>query len=133
MDRPKIEWKPEYSIGIEEIDNQHKRLIEIADKFISAKHTGRHEEILKETFVDLIEYTKIHFTAEENHMSQNNYYGYAEHKRQHQVLIGQIKKILINFKSEQNRATEDLFTLLKNWLIKHMIDHDKQYGNFLSE
>ena len=66
-------------------------------------------------------------------MIKNNYYGYEEHKRQHQVLIGQVKRILENFSKEQNRATEDLLTLPKNWLVKHMIDHDKQYGKFLAD
>lgn len=133
MSEPLIVWKKEYSIGVEEIDEQHKKLLDIANKFISAKVEGREFEVLKETFVNLVEYTKIHFATEEQHMINNNYYGYEEHKRQHQVLIGQVKRILENFHKEQSRATEDLLTLLKNWLVKHMIDHDKQYGKFLED
>ena len=126
-----ILWKHDYSINVKEIDNQHKHLVEIVNKFNKALAEGHENDVLKQTLVDLVEYTHVHFNYEEEHMRSHKYFGFSEHKRQHEVLIKKIVESLNHFKQGKIQATDELTGLLKTWLIKHIIDHDKQYGNFL--
>ncbi len=126
-----IVWKPDYEIGIPEIDNQHKKLITIANKFLKAKYEGKAPEVLKQTFVDLIDYTKYHFQAEESTMQNASYRFTNEHKEQHKKLIDQIVKVLDRLKSGSINAVEDLAGLLKEWLLDHVIKEDKKFGELL--
>ena len=128
-----IQWKKEYSIGIAEIDEQHKILVDIVNKFISAKMEGKQNDVFKETLTDIVDYTKYHFTSEENHMTVNKYFGLHEHKKQHQVLINQIVNVLNHLKEGKVNVDDELISLLQSWLIIHMMEHDKEYGRFLND
>ncbi len=132
MDYTEIVWKEIYSIGVKEIDDQHKKLLQIANTFLKARLEEKETEVLKETFVNLIDYTKYHFETEEKHMEKNKYDGLTEQKRQHQMLIKQIVQVLNHLKAGETYAVDELENLLKNWLVKHILDHDKKYGDFLA-
>lgn len=74
-----ITWKEEYSMGVEHIDNQHKHLVEIANKAYEVLKNDLYidkfdkiVEILKE----LEDYTVYHFASEEEYMKQIGYEGY---------------------------------------------------------
>lgn len=128
-----LTWKADYSVGVDEIDEQHKQLFNVVNTFLSAKAQGKKDEVLKETFIHLVEYTTFHFSTEEKHMEKNKYYGLTEHKRQHEVLIKQVVQILQNLKNGKELVYDDLASLLKVWLLKHILDQDKQYGYYLKD
>ncbi len=124
-----ILWRPIYNINIAEIDEQHKGLVEIINLTTYAQ-TKNHPEKLKEILTRLIEYTQVHFKFEEEHMLKNGYNKLVEHQGQHQVLIKQIVHILEQLKKGDKEVLENIFTILENWLIKHIREHDKNYGHF---
>ena len=125
-----ILWRPIYNVNIQEIDDQHKGLIEIINLTTFAK-TKNHPEKLKEILTKLIEYTHVHFKFEEEHMLKNGYNKLIEHQGQHQVLIKQVINILEQLKKGDKEVLENIFSILENWLIKHIKEHDKEYGFFL--
>ena len=129
----KIEWNERYSIGAPEIDEQHKKMLEIVNDFMRAKETGEVDKVIKQILTELVEYTKYHFRAEEEHMKANQYINLAHHIHQHKDLIRQIVLILNNMKAGKLAITDDLYALLKNWLINHIIIEDKKYGSFLAK
>ncbi|MFH0736200.1 MAG: bacteriohemerythrin [bacterium] len=122
-----ILWKPLYSINIEEIDEQHKGLIEIINLTTYAK-TKNHPEKLKEILTKLIEYTHVHLKYEEEHMLNNGYGKLAEHHKQHQVLIKQVITVLEQLKQGDKEVLESIFNILENWLINHILKDDREYG-----
>jgi len=128
---PKIDWKPEYETGVFSIDEQHQHLVELINKLRNAKEENKVPEVLREIILEIVAYTKIHFSDEEAHMKRNNYPHLDEHKQQHQILIKQIIEILEKFKSGQSDVTENVLQILTNWLIKHILRHDLQYGEYL--
>lgn len=128
-----IVWRNEYSVGVEEIDEQHKKLLQITNTFLKAKSNGVQHEVLKGTLNDLIEYTQYHFKSEEEHMEKNNYHGLLDQKDMHLSLIEQIIKVLEHLKEGNNYAIEELRILLKDWLIDHIIEQDRLYGDYLEK
>ena len=60
-----IKWEEKYSVGVESMDNQHKKLVQmINDIFDELRGGATHESLLK-IIEGLVEYTQVHFKAEE--------------------------------------------------------------------
>ncbi|MFC2104815.1 hemerythrin domain-containing protein, partial [Bacteroidota bacterium] len=68
-----IKWSDDYSVGINEIDNQHKGLVIIINELFNLISEGKSKNKLEEIFNHLTDYTKKHFTAEEKMMEKFAY------------------------------------------------------------
>lgn len=126
-----IKWRKEFNIDVEIIDSQHQTLVNMINELGTAREEGRVADVLKDILVSIVDYTNFHFAAEEEHMKGKNYPLLSTHKAQHKILINQVVKILKDYKSGKTNISDDLLKVLQNWLIKHILDHDHQYGNFL--
>ncbi|MGL1890655.1 MAG: bacteriohemerythrin [Spirochaetaceae bacterium] len=127
-----MKWKDEYEIGVEEIDNQHKVLVEMIDTFnttISDKKINTIKEfgyILKY----LINYTSFHFDAEEALMNEISYPGLDNQRKSHKNFIKQLQTVLIKIKNDQNYTVIEFHDLLFTWLNTHILDEDQKIGSF---
>lgn len=65
-----IVWTPALSVGVENIDSQHKIWFEKADQLFEA---GKPENPVAQMFDFLDDYTKMHFRDEEAYMTKINY------------------------------------------------------------
>jgi hemerythrin len=128
-----IEWRKHYEIGLKEVDDQHKHLVEILNEMIRAKNEDRINEVLGKILKELVDYTNYHFSSEEKYMMKYGYPGTTEHKAQHKMLVKQLVKILEELKSGKMQVGDKLFGILQHWLIRHVLDHDKKFGYFLEE
>ncbi|MRI32538.1 hemerythrin [Endozoicomonas sp. OPT23] len=122
-------WTDELSVGIEEIDEQHKVLVDLLNELhrgIMEKHGS---EVTIEVLDRLVEYTRIHFALEESLMRMLHYPGYEEHKQHHEMLLNQVAELVGKVKAGQH-VTFELLHFLKNWLTRHIMEEDKIYAPF---
>ena len=56
-----ITWKPEYDIGIQEIDEQHRRLVALINNLYNALVRKGSTEEIGQVIDEVIDYTKVHF------------------------------------------------------------------------
>src|SRR3989339_1805386 len=89
----KIEWKKEYSVGVEEIDDQHKYFISLLNDLYDAIIAGKSRAELNELFLYLADYAEKHFATEERYFDEFGYEGTVEHKAKHQEMRDEIEKI----------------------------------------
>ena len=68
-------WKPEYSVGIEKFDRQHKVLVHFLNELYEALQAGQGRKALAHVLNGLIVYTNTHFAAEEKLMERYGYPG----------------------------------------------------------
>ena len=61
-------WGPKLWVGVKDIDDQHKKLVEIVNKLNDAMVAGHGREVIGPTLNELIRYTQQHFAAEERIM-----------------------------------------------------------------
>ena len=132
MDRAKLEWTQALSVGVEEIDAQHRELFRRAASLLEGLHAGQPEEL--GALVDyLYEYAVEHFGAEEEHMRRTRFPGYARHKAEHDRFISD----LLALAREHERTGAGAFMALKvsHWLTQWLRDHvsgtDAELGKFL--
>lgn len=123
----KIQWIEEYSLGIKEIDDQHKILFDIIDELYQSIMAMKSQDILSSTIDKLIGYAEYHFATEEKYFKEFNYEGISEHIAQHQSFVDKIN----NFKSKLYNDTDtldiEIIDFLEDWIVGHLGDEDRKY------
>ena len=130
-DRRRVDWRDEYSVNIESIDRQHKKLINLINMLQTTVDYSTGEEFERECLAAVVEYTKTHFVYEEGLMRQYGYPDFEAHKAQHQKMIDKVNDLLAEYEKHPENAMKDTLDFLKQWLIRHINGTDKQYSDFL--
>jgi len=125
-----VEWSDELSVGIEEIDAQHKVLAELINKMHTAIQDRHGNQVVREILEELSDYTRIHFAVEESLMRILDYPGYEEHHEQHQQLLEQVVELKTKVDEGKASIGFELMHFLKLWLTKHIMEEDMNYSGF---
>lgn len=126
-----LKWVPEYSVGVTEIDNQHKKLIDMLQNLNKALSEGKGKEVLSKLIKDLIDYTKTHFTLEEKYLEKAKYPMLDSHKKEHIAFVNKVLDFQKNFESGKTLLSIDIMNFLKDWLKNHIVGTDKKYESYL--
>jgi hemerythrin len=129
---PLITWNDSLSVKVEEIDVQHRRLVELVNQLHAAMSQGKGREVMGQVLAGLLEYTRTHFTAEERIMIAQAYPGYRQQKAAHEALLQQVVDLRNAYLGGEAVMTMDVMTFLKTWLTDHMQGMDKQLGVYLN-
>ncbi|MBP2644264.1 MAG: iron-binding protein, hemerythrin [Firmicutes bacterium] len=127
-----ILWKEEFRIGIPVIDEQHQKLLEIANRAYDLLQdeliTDKYDKIV-ELLQELKEYTIYHFAFEEEYMKSINYSKFLSHKVEHDDFIAKLENIdLSKVDYNQNGAILDMLDFVVNWISEHILIKDKMYA-----
>lgn len=126
-----LEWKPEYDIGIESIDSQHRNLVELINSLQTAVDYSTGEEYQRQALDKLVDYTRTHFKYEEGLMEQNGYPEFESHRAEHVRMIARVDEVLEAYRQDQEDAMKKAVAFLKGWLLNHINGTDRQYSKFL--
>ena len=126
-------WKDSLIVGVPQIDDQHRKLVEAIDLLIEACMQGKGRDTIEQTLKFTVSYTKEHFSDEEKLQSKYAYPGMAAHKLLHSQFITNINSLLHEFEQTgPNLAlTGKLSKTLVDWLIKHISTEDKKLGEHI--
>lgn len=125
---PYFLWSHKYSVGVEELDNQHKILIDILNNLYKAMEDKKNRAALGKVIQELIDYARVHFHAEEQYMIENEYKDFLQHKKEHEVFIKNVQDFCNDYKSGKFTLLFEISVFLKNWLIQHICTSDKKYS-----
>ncbi len=127
-----IEWSDEFSIGIESIDEQHKKLIDMIKTLYDAIADGRASDVMDEIFSSMFDYTDQHFSYEEELFEKYSYPDAEDHKKEHAELKRQLIKLKDDIYSGDHFMSEVLLLkFLEDWLIHHILKTDMKYSQYL--
>ncbi len=137
---PLIKWNESMSVNIEEIDSQHKELVEIINTLFDAMKVAKGNEALGEVLNKLGEYVHYHFETEEKYFEKFEYSESQIHKDEHRDFTKQIteyKKLFVEGKLMQAEGDTPLavglWKVLKHWLVNHVLMFDKKYAPLFRE
>lgn len=124
-----LQWQERFNIGVEMIDQAHRRLFSIVQKMM-ALYVERHED--KFACVEGIKYFKAyalkHFAEEEAYMRKIGYTGYLAHKKIHDRMryetLPELERLLYDsdFSTE---AVQRFIGVCTGWLTGHIIIEDR--------
>ena len=125
-----IEWNDGLSVGIQEIDEQHKVLVELVNELNQAMKERHGNDVVSDILARLDEYTRIHFAVEESLMRMLGYPAFEEHKGEHEALIDDLSGLRERFASGQQALSFELMHFLRMWLTNHIQETDMEYSRF---
>ena len=128
---PLIEWSDRLSVGIVQIDNEHKRLLVLLNELNSAVEGGVGQGVLGGVLEGLIHYASYHFSHEEELFQRSNYPGYERHRQQHVALGAKVTEIYAAFHTGEAVPPAQVLDFLKNWLYHHIMESDRAFGAYL--
>lgn len=129
---PLIVWSDILSVGIKEIDAEHKELVRITNHLCDAISADHGQEALGKTLTDLVAYTQSHFAHEERLFAKTNYPDAEAHKKEHEMLTRQVIDIQRRFNEEATAALSlEVMGFLREWLITHIQGSDMKYAPHL--
>ncbi|MBI2418898.1 MAG: hemerythrin family protein [Ignavibacteriales bacterium] len=127
-----VDWKEIYKVNIIEVDNQHKKLVELINSLHDALKIGKGKEVLSKVLSELVDYTVYHFATEEKYFDTYEYPETAIHKKQHCDLVEQVAALQKKFESGEKVLTMDVMNFLRDWLHDHIVGSDKNFGPYLN-
>ena len=127
----KLEWKEEYSVGVGEIDSQHKKIIGFINDLDNSVQSENAKEELGNTIEGLNAYAKFHFTTEERYFEQFNYEDRQEHEKRHDDYMNKVtdfeKKVGELNGGDTVKLAFEMLDFLEDWWVNHILHEDKGY------
>ncbi|QXE91091.1 bacteriohemerythrin [Geomonas subterranea] len=129
-----VEWRDDLSIGMLEIDVQHKLLFDKFNAFVNAYQNNLDVEEIMRMFWFLEAYAVTHFKEEEKLMQQVRYPDYEKHREKHLAFIDQINLLKERLKAEgiSQSVVSAMTNFITSWLIDHISTMDRAIGRFVN-
>lgn len=127
---PRIVWDETFSVKVPEIDQQHRRWIEITNNLHEILIEGKGlRGTTQKTLNDMIEYVRFHFSFEEEYMQKIGYSRFAAHKILHDEFMEKIVKLRKDEMAGLMVLNTEVMKVLKDWLQNHILTEDKKITN----
>jgi hemerythrin-like metal-binding protein len=122
-----IVWSDDFLIGIEQLDYEHRCLIEDINKLhgelFAHADMGRIEDTLGSIHVRM----QAHFALEESVMLTHKYPHYPEHKAEHERLLDEYAERRTTFERDRNLGDREAIQhILREWIVTHILTSDKK-------
>lgn len=128
---PIVEWKSEYLLNIDQIDEHHRHLFDLLNKTYDSFVAGDSERLLADLFDELVDYATYHFATEEVVMKASGYPQYEQHHELHQKFCLRISEIQNDYMNGRSELSLEILSFLKNWITDHVLVKDAQFGHYV--
>ena len=130
-----FELSPQYFTGIDKIDNQHKKIVDLMNKLYDEIIMKNDDKNVDESILDLKLYAIFHFSTEENLFKKYKYEGsnLDEHLKTHEDFSNQIGLYLGDVSSTKIEIGYRMLEYLKNWLTAHILSTDMKFAAHLKK
>lgn len=127
-----IEWTPELSVGVDEIDQQHQQLFSIINQLLEARiHNLGHRAVLS-ILTRLVDYSDYHFRTEDNYLIENEYPLFLSHRKEHLAYIKKTGEWITALERKDTAPTDDMVAFLCGWWRGHVANSDMQYARYIN-
>jgi hemerythrin-like metal-binding protein len=126
-------WGEILSVGVDEIDEDHRKLIHILNILNHSVMEKESPEYLAATLEELINCTVWHFSHEERLMLKFRYRETEEHKAEHRALIEGVKELQQEILQADKPMVDQHIEFLERWLSEHILTADGRLGSYLSQ
>lgn len=121
-----LTWQDDLNTGIEIIDLQHQRIVEMINHLHVSNKTMERIAVA-EVIDELVDYTLSHFAFEEELMEEAGYPFSAAHKRVHEIFTKRVGEYRMRFQAGED-IVDELRSMLSRWLFNHIRSDDKAYA-----
>lgn len=127
-----IKWNVAFLLGVEELDQHHKRLVDLLNLTYEEYKEGAQADTLRHTVEELVDYSNYHFSCEERLMADTSYPDLSSHQKEHEVFASRVRELRESFHLNSNISIE-VISFLSNWFTYHVLVSDIKFGHFVEE
>jgi hemerythrin-like metal-binding protein len=124
----KLQWKDAYRVGDADIDEQHQELFKRAHNILHAVTNAEQAHAAMRLF----EYTRTHFSFEEECMRRIRYPDLDSHRALHMELSKKLGSISRSI-AKNELVKEELEDFVSHWLLIHIATVDKRLADYCQE
>ncbi|MBU1564862.1 MAG: bacteriohemerythrin [Proteobacteria bacterium] len=125
-----INWRDEFSVGVAEMDQQHKKLLAMINRLIAEQKVLTDPKTIADLLTSMIDYADEHFRAEEFLMAEYGYDRKTEQEEAHRAFAEKTQSFCSTAYIGPNILSEALLDFLGTWLVGHILREDMQYKEF---
>lgn len=129
---PLTKWDATYELGVRDIDDHHRKLVELLNKAYDSILYSTGKDEVQTILQELIEYAEYHFSAEERMMKDVEFRGKKTHLSKH----NNFRRQLLDLEQKHLEGTvfikNDIVLFLWDWLKEHIVKYDKKLVMCLS-
>ncbi len=126
-------WNETYSVGVQELDDQHKVLIHMINEMHYAMNNDKGQEAISSIVEQMYEYMDVHFTTEEGYMEQSGYPGLLTHQQKHEEFRSKARDLRERVAAEEFVLSFEIVQFLSDWLQRHIMVTDMKYTSLFAE
>lgn len=125
-----IVWDESYSVNNAELDNQHKKWVEIVNDLLIGleEDGGDYADTSGEALAAMLRYARQHFMVEEKYMREIGFPETVAHIRIHNEFYGLVSSSLSAAEGGGKVGAAELLQFMRGWLLEHILKEDKKYS-----
>ena len=128
-----VEWEDKFSVGNSEIDEQHKKLVDMVNELSESinKYHGDEKLLINHLLDELFEYTSFHFSSEEEAMRKSSFPELDNHIQIHKDLVNQLVEKRERLLNSGVVTILEMAVFLEDWLVDHILYEDMKYKEYV--
>ncbi|SDE29862.1 bacteriohemerythrin [Rhodospira trueperi] len=131
-DTPLLTWTERWSVGVPEMDKDHRILISLINQLTHAFSAPESNWVVGSVLNSLWDYTTYHFNREEALLRAANFPGASEHAGRHVSLKTQVREWLDSYQNDPDSVDpHELQVSLRGWLMNHVLGEDMRYRPYV--
>lgn len=119
-----LQWKPEYSIGIESMDDEHREMMRLINEIHDRLNADSDADQINHCLGEIFNAISMHFALEERLMKDNAYAEFQAHKDDHEKLLDEIRDLMDEFYDNSATGMSALEESLSGWFSTHFSTFD---------
>jgi hemerythrin-like metal-binding protein len=128
----RLEWTDKLSVGIKEIDEDHKEVLRLLNKLNDLLESYCNVEELRKSLNHLILFVAGHYRNEEYIMKMHDYSEYNSHKTIHEEILEKLFNVYYSNKIVDYGVADIIFEVIVGWLHDHITVHDLGIKKYLN-
>ncbi|MEG3638960.1 bacteriohemerythrin [Magnetococcus sp. PR-3] len=120
-----VQWDASYNVGDETIDQQHQKLFDIFNRLYALVESGASKEDGEQAFLELLDYTDVHFTDEIEFYTASELPTLENHKLLHRDLHGKLLGLYKDYNTLENPVFE-AEEWIRTLLLPHILEQDME-------
>lgn len=126
-----LEWRDDFSLGIAEIDYEHRQMLELINKSYAQLTGDAPASTVIDCLGEIFARISAHFALEEKLMRERRYDEYEDHKADHERLLDEIRDIMDDFEQHRSFDENEFAGKLEQWFSEHFKNKDARLHHYL--